>query len=198
VIARALRVQMLIVLVTIAMAPSLAFAQAASSWLDRPMTGWNEPGKALPPSDLAADARTALDRRCGSTALASSAPAAAIRSAGWVPALHLDQVLARNDIEIMAGMTAASPGCEPTLFNLFVFAGGTFAGTVSPAMMAPSRDGMAGAVRFTGADAITVEFARYTPADTECCPSSRVRVTYRIEKAGAGPVLVATDARQVR
>jgi hypothetical protein len=190
--------QMLIVLVTIAMAPGLAFAQANSNWLDRPMAGWNEPGTGLPPSGIAADARAALDRRCGSTALSSSALAAAIRSAGWVPALHLDQRLARNDIEIVAGMTAASPGCEPTLFNLFVFVGGTFAGTVSPAMMAPSRDGVAGAVRITGPDAITVEFARFAPADTECCPSSRVRVTYRIEKAGAGPTLVATDARQVR
>ena len=64
--------------------------------------------------------------------------------------------------------------------------------------MTPSRDGAAGAVRITGADTMTVEFARYMPGDAECCPSSRERVSYRIEKTGAGPTLVATDTRQVR
>ena len=64
--------------------------------------------------------------------------------------------------------------------------------------MKPSRDGAAGAVRITGDDTMTVEFARYMPGDAECCPSSRVRVSYRIEKTGAGPTLVATDTRQVR
>ena len=79
-------------------------------------------------------------------------------------------------------MTGATPGCEPLYFNLFVFVGGVFAGTVSPVMMAPTRDGAAGAVRITGADTLTVEFARYMPGDSECCPSSRVRVSYRIER----------------
>jgi hypothetical protein len=95
-------------------------------------------------------------------------------------------------------MAAATPGCSPESFNLFVFAGGVFAGTVSPAAMSPSRDGVAGAVRITGDTTLTVEFARYKPGDAECCPSSRERVSYRIEKTGAGPTLVATDTRQVR
>ena len=95
-------------------------------------------------------------------------------------------------------MAAATPGCEPTAFNLFVFVDGRFAGTFSPAPMNPSRDGAAGAVRITGVDTLTVEFARYMPDDAECCPSSRERVSYRIEKTGAGPTLVQTDARKVR
>jgi hypothetical protein len=65
-------------------------------------------------------------------------------------------------------------------------------------MMAPSRDGAAGAVRITGADTLTVEFARFMPGDAECCPSSRMRVSYKIEKTGTGPTLVPTEARQVR
>jgi hypothetical protein len=64
--------------------------------------------------------------------------------------------------------------------------------------MTPSRDRAAGAVRITGADTFTVEFARYMPDDAECCPSSRERVSYRIDKSGAGPTLVQTDARQIR
>ena len=95
-------------------------------------------------------------------------------------------------------MTAATPGCVAERFNLFVFVDGTFAGTVSPAVMTASRDRAAGAVRITGPDTITVEFARYVPGDPECCPSSRERVSYRIDKTGAGPTLVVTDTRQLR
>ena len=95
-------------------------------------------------------------------------------------------------------MSAASAGCEASVFNLFVFAAGSYAGTIAPTSMTTARDGVVGAVRLTGADALTAEFARYTPKDTDCCPSSRVRVTYRIERSGGRPVLVATDIRQIR
>ena len=152
----------------------------------------------VPSSPLSADAYLALEKRCGAPKSASPESIAALRRARWVPFLHLDQAIARNGIEIIGGMTAATPGCAPERFNLFVFAEGKFAGTAVPAAMTPSRDGAAGAVRVTGADTITVEFARYLPSDSECCPSSRERVSYRIETTGAGPTLVATGTRQVR
>jgi hypothetical protein len=151
-----------------------------------------------PASPLTADAYAALEKRCGTPKGASPESLAALRRARWVPFLHLDHVIARDGIEIVGGMSAASPGCTPELFNLFVFVGGAYAGTVSPTAMTPSRDGAAGPVRITGADTITVEFARYKPGDAECCPSSRERVSYRIEKTGAGPTLVETGTRQVR
>ena len=181
-------------------------AQAGTGWLDRPMTSWNQPSAGVPASGITADSGAALARRCGfsvplkpdTTSTPASTSTDAVRRAGWVPFLHLDQAIARDDVEVIGGMTAASPGCEPILFNLFAFAGGRFAGTVSPTPMTPSRDGAAGAVRITGTNALTVEFARYAAGDSECCPSSRVRVTYRIDKTGAGPTLIATDARQLR
>ena len=176
----------------------LLAAQLAAGWLDRPMAGWNQPTTNVPASRITADAEATLERRCGAPQSASARSVDAIRKARWVPFLHLDQTIASNDIEVIGGMTGATPGCEPLYFNLFVFVGGVFAGTVSPAMMAPSRDGTAGAVRITGADTLTVEFARYMPGDAECCPSSRVRVSYKIDKTGAGPTLIPTDARQVR
>ena len=61
----------------------------------------------------------------------------------WVTSRHLDQSLEKGDVEVIGGMTGATPGCEPTLFNLFVFLGGQFAGTVSPTRMMPFRDGAA-------------------------------------------------------
>jgi hypothetical protein len=79
-----------------------------------------------------------------------------------------------------------------------VFVAGRFAGTVSPVAMAQNRDGVAAAVRITGEDSLTTEFARFTATDTECCPSSRVRVSYRVERTATHAVLVPTDARRVR
>ena len=123
---------------------------------------------------------------------------ARVAGGGWLPFLHVDRRITRDDVEVVGGLAAAGPGCEPTVFNLFVFVGGQFAGTLSPASMRQSRDGAAGSVRLTGQDAIVAEFARYTPADSECCPSSIVRVSYRINRAGQAPVIEALQASRVR
>ena len=152
----------------------------------------------IPASPLTADVYLALEKRCGTPKAASPESITALRRARWLPYLHLDQAIARDGLEVVGGMTAATPGCEPERFNLFVFVNGSFAGTVSPAAMTPSRDRAAGAVRVTGADTISVEFASYLPGDPECCPSSRERVSYRLDKTSAGPTLVATGTRQVR
>ena len=153
-------------------------AQTGARWLDRPLTAWNRPGFSVATAPMTLDGQALLNKRCGSPTSASVASLDALRRARWVPFLHLDQAIARNDIEVAGGMTGATPGCEPESFNLFVFVDGVFAGTVSPVMMTPSRDGAAGAVRITGANTMTVEFARYGAGDPECCPSSRVRVSY--------------------
>jgi hypothetical protein len=179
-------------------ATAMLSAQPKAQWLDQRLTTWNQAGVSVPPARTTLDAQASLEKRCGSPKPVSPISSAAIRRARWVPYLHLDQPIMRNDIEVVGGMVEATPGCEATVFNLFVFAGGMFAGTVSPVTMTPSRDGAAGAVRITGADALTVEFARYAPGDAECCPSSRARVSYRIDRTGVGPTLIATDARHVR
>jgi hypothetical protein len=173
-------------------------AQAGASWLDRPMTSWNQPGRAVPVAQPGTESQGTLARRCGSSSLSSSTTAGTLRKAGWVPFLHFDRAIARDGAEVIGGMTTAGPGCEPTVFNLFVFVDGRFAGTISPAVMTQNRDGVAGAVRITRADSLTAEFARYTTKDTECCPSSRVRVTYRIERAGSQPALVPMELRTLR
>ena len=173
-------------------------AQLAAGWLDRPMAGWNQPASPVPTSRIEANSQGSLERRCSAPPTASASAVDAVRKARWVPYLHLDRAIVGNDIEVIGGMTGATQECQPLYYNLFVFVGGRFAGTVSPAMMAPSRDGAAGAVRITGPDALTVEFARFMSGDAECCPSSRLRVTYRIDKSGAGPTLVPTEVAQIR
>ena len=54
--------------------------------------------------------------------------------------------------------------------------------------MTTARDGVIGAVRIVDDTALTAEFARYTANDSECCPSSRVKVTYRIDRGQAAVV----------
>jgi hypothetical protein len=188
----------LLILVVAAMPlPPNASAQSDTSWLDRPLVAWSEAPGPVPPARAGTESQGALERRCGSSSLSASPAADAVRKAGWAPFLHFDRAIARTDLEVIGGMTAAAtPGCEPTMFNLFVFVGGKFAGTISPMVMGQGRDGVVGAVRVTGTDALTAEFARYTTKDTECCPSSRVRVTYRIERAQ--PTLVPIDLRTLR
>lgn len=175
-----------------------ALAAQASSWLDRPMARWNPAGAPVPAAPASAEAPAALARRCASLVASGSDVDAIVAKAGWVPFLHLDRRLTRDDIEVVGGMVAAGPACDPTQFHLFVFVGGRFAGTLSPSPMRTARDGVAGSVRITAQDAMTSEFARYTASDSECCPSSVVRVSYRINRAGAAAVIEATEARQVR
>ena len=181
----------------VTMAAPYSRAQSPAGWLDRPLAPWNKPGAGLPAPSSGVESSAALARRCASNAMKGSA-ADALRKAGWIPFLHQDRSITLDDIDIVGGMSAASAGCEASVFNLFVFVAGSYAGTISPAAMTTARDGVVGAVRLAGADALTAEFARYTPEDSDCCPSSRVRLTYRIERSGGRPLLVATETRQIR
>ena len=96
-------------------------------------------------------------------------------------------------------MTGGDGMCRPTGYNIFVFVGGRFAGTLSPAAMNSRDDASSGAVRILGADSLSAEFARYAAQkDALCCPSSRVTVRYRIDRAGAGPVVVPVEVRVTR
>jgi LppP/LprE lipoprotein len=190
---------LLILLVAVTLLPTTVSAQSDTSWLDRPLAAWSQAPGTVPQARAGTESQSALERRCGSSSLTASAAAEAVRKVGWAPFLHFDRAIARDDVEVVGGMTAAAtPGCEPTMFNLFVFVGGKFAGTISPIVMGQGRDGVVGTVRVNGPDAVTAEFARYTTKDTECCPSSRVRVSYRIERAGPQLTLVPVDIRTLR
>jgi len=188
---------LVVMLIATSLMPRVS-AQAGTTWLDRPMASWNQP-PTIASAQAGAESADALVRRCGSSVLSTSTTADVVRKAGWVPFLHQDRAIARDGVEVIGGMTAAAtPGCEPAMFNLFVFVDNRFAGTISPIVMGTGSDGVVGAVRITGADALTAEFARYTKSDTECCPTSRVRVTYRIERTGLQATLVPIDIRTLR
>jgi hypothetical protein len=175
---------------------SLASAQTPpASWLDRPLASWNkagDPTPAPPANPATSESRESIIKRCKLTPPRSTAAERAVDAAGWIPFWNFDQQLVREDVEIVGGMWGADGMCQPANYNIFVFVGGRFAGVLSPVPMTSRLDSSSGVVRMQPS-AITAEFARYTSADPMCCPSSHVRVSYRIERTPGRSVVVATD-----
>ena len=170
---------------------------ATSSWLDRPLANWNRIGAALPAVPIGTK-RDETIKTCDVKPPQSTAAERAVADAGWIPFLNFDQRLVQGDIEIVGGMTGADGMCRPIGYNLFVFVGGRFAGTLSPGQMNSRDDSASGAVRILGADSLSAEFSRYTEKDPLCCPSSRVTVRYRIDRSGTRPLVAPVDVRVTR
>jgi hypothetical protein len=164
-------------------APVLA---QSGAWLEGDLAAWNKAGAAVPAAGRRPQ-RDAGPNTCFANVAASPA-VTAVAAAGWLPFLHQDREVKRGRIEVVAGTSDATAACEPIDFNLFVFVDGRFAGTLSPVPMTTGKDGAVGAVRITGDDSLTAEFARYAPDGPECCPSRRVRVSYEVDMAGEAAV----------
>jgi hypothetical protein len=171
--------------------------QGPARWLDTPITNWNKAAQVVPAAPRGEEAVNAVISRCRLTPLRSSAAERAVASAGWIPFLYFDQRIVREDVEVVAGMRSADGMCRPAAYNLFVFDGGRFAGTLSPAPMTSRLDGASGAVRLP-LPGITAEFARYSSDDPLCCPSAHMTVRYRIDRTNDGPVLVPIEIRTTR
>jgi hypothetical protein len=136
----------------------------------------------------------AVISRCRLTPPGGNA-ARAVSAAGWIPFPYFGKPLAQGDVEIVGGMTGADGMCRPSGYNVFVFVGGRYAGTLSPAPMTSRLDGASGDVRLA-LPQVVVEFARYTEKDPLCCPSSRSTVSFRIDRTKTGVVVVPIDKRR--
>jgi hypothetical protein len=185
-------------LATLLIVPTAAQAKDVASWLDRPLAGWNKAGAAVPQAPVVTERREAVEKRCQFTSRRSTVAERAVDAAGWIAFLNYDQPLVREDIEIVGGMSAADGMCRPEAYNLFVFVGGRFAGVLSPFVMTSRLDGSSGAVRILSPDSLSAEFARYKEGDALCCPSSRVSVRYRIDRAPGRFVVEPIEIRTTR
>ena len=170
----------------------------AQSWLDRPLTNWNDALATIVRGVSDEETIADLAKRCSLPVRRGTAAERLLADAGWLPYLHVDREIAQRDLEILGGMTGADGMCRPVGFNVFVFVGGTLAGTLSPTLMSSRADGAIGAVRLRPDDTMSAEFARYEDSDAHCCPSSRVNVRYRIDRAGDRPVVTAVSVQRVR
>ena len=177
--------------------PVGAAQDTPASWLDRPLSNWNRAAATVPVAPATGEPIAAVISRCKLQPPESTAAERLVKSAGWIPFWNVDQQLVRDDVEIVGGMRAADGMCRPETYQLFVFVGGRFAGTLSPTPMNARQDASSGVVRLAP-PVISTEFARYSKTDPLCCPSSRVTVRYNIERTGEGPLVVPTEIRTTR
>ena len=172
-----------LIAVALLLSPQIAAQGGSQIWLDRPLANWNTGVKNFPQPPKVAEPVQKFAARCKLGVRQASPGERALADAGWLPYLHVDRQLVQGDIEIVGGMSGADGMCRPTGFNLFVFVAGQLAGTLSPVPMSSREDGSIGAVRLAPDGVIAAEFARYTEKDPLCCPSGRVGVRYRIDRA---------------
>ena len=170
-----------------------------STWLDRPLSNWNVPARAMPLAIVNGEAITDITNRCPFlTSKGSTDGERAVADSRRLPFHMFDRHILEGDVEIVGGLAGVDGMCRPVHFNVFVFVDGRFAGTLSPGEMASRTDGsISGAIRFLD-DTISAEFARYAPSDALCCPSGRVTVRYRIDRSTPSPVVVPVAVQPTR
>ena len=180
------------------LAATLSAQVPAASWLDRPLSNWNAPNRAVEKSATSGHKIADTAKRCTLPTRRETPGERALADSGWLPFHVFDKAIAERDVEIIGGLSDADGMCRPMGFNVFVFVGGKFAGTLSPVNMNSRTDGsVAGGIRLAADDSIAAEFARYTDKDALCCPSARVRVRYRIDRTGATPIVAPGSAQAV-
>jgi hypothetical protein len=179
-------------------APEAAAQSADKSWLDRPLTNWNDSAKPMPRGMPTGETVADVAKRCDLVVKRDMPGQRALADAGWLPYLHVDREIVQRDVEIVGGMAEADSMCRPMEFNVFVFVGGQLAGTLSPLPMSSRGDGEIGVVRLGPDDTIAAEFARYTNRDALCCPSSRVTVRYRIDRTKPQAAVVPVSVQVTR
>jgi hypothetical protein len=176
------------------------FAQAPEpSWLDRPLSNWNTPGRALPRAVPTNETATEMAKRCAFPPPLRGTPGEqALADAGWRPFHLFDRQIVQRDVEVVGGLAASDGMCRPLHFNAFVFVNGRLAGTLSPSDMDSRTDGSIGVARLAEDDTIAAEFARFAKTDPLCCPSARVTVRYRIDRQTTPPIVVPVSVRETR
>lgn len=186
-----------ILIALLAGATALAAQAPEPSWLDRPLVNWNTAGRAMPNANVEGESIPEILARCKFTVSRTTPGERAVADAGWLPFRVFDRKIVERDVEIIGGMSGVDGMCRPAEFNVFVFVGGTLAGTLSPLEMYSRSDSSIGAVRLAD-DAIAAEFVRYSDADPLCCPSGRVTVRYRIDRRAMPPVVLPVGTRVTR
>jgi hypothetical protein len=171
-----------------------ASAQTAA-WLDAPPRTWNQAAAPLPPAPQASAANT--DRCTSQERAPVGAEESALAAAGWRLTTYWPAVRS-GDVAVVAATAGYDGMCRPIGYQALVFAGGRYAGTLSPEPMASRTDGALtsapdGPAVTVAGDRIEARFVRYRPSDPLCCPTGgHARVSYALQRGAAGPVVAAT------
>jgi hypothetical protein len=70
--------------------------------------------------------------------------------------------------------------CRSRPYQVFVFVGGVFAGTLSPQPMDSRSDGALSRVTLESKHRLSAEYLRYAPGDALCCPSHTTNVEFEV------------------
>jgi LPXTG-motif cell wall-anchored protein len=163
-----------------------------ASWLDQPPRPWNKAGAAIPtapPARLAQQICTSKERG------ATNAEESLVARAGWRLESYWP-ILRRGNLAIVLALSDYDGMCRPLGFNAFVFASGTYAGTLSPVNLNSRTDGVFNRTPELPADGmIQAIYTRYAPTDPLCCPSRPATiVTYGLINGAIAPLTIATVA----
>jgi hypothetical protein len=162
------------------------------AWLDQAApVNWNGPRNPLPVAPPPQSAAPP-DPRCLETLRPpETAEDQQVSAAGWG---LVGQFTGGWGLRIVAGQSGFDGMCRPLSYQVFVFSGGTYAGTMSPGPMDARTDGAwQQAQIFSGGQSLSATFARYRFEDPLCCPSGSSVVTYNLDRSGVAPVLVAQN-----
>lgn len=162
-------------------------AKTAGTWLDVPLTNWNQPRGAIPkpPSPQGESPTTA---RCKDIVRKPTTPEdRAVSAAGWT--LYGSYQLF-SSTSVVSAMSSVDGMCRPLGYQEFVFVDGKFAGTLSPTPMNSRTDGALDKTYLFRASNLNAEFRRYLEKDPLCCPSRTSVVNYQLKRLQNMPVLV--------
>jgi hypothetical protein len=170
-------------------------ARADGAWLDVPLQNWNQPNQRVPHAPVVVAEPS--NPQCLTTVRpAETDEDRAVVAAGWK---LVGTFQGGFGAMVVTATTDFDGMCRPVGYQVFVFYHEGFVGTISPETMVSRSDGALQRVflspSFSAAKAPTLsaEFSRYTAQDPLCCPSRVSSVSYSIEFAEGGWVLVPTD-----
>jgi hypothetical protein len=164
-----------------------------AEWLDQAQpANWNARGAPLPAAPPPPPGWTP-DPRCEATARPPETPEdAQVAGAGWT---LFGDYRSGWGMRVVTGQANHDGMCRPLDYQVFVFASGVFAGTMSPAPMDSRSDGAwFEALIGAGGESLFASFQRYKAEDALCCPSGETEVGYRLDRAGPAPLLVPVSA----
>lgn len=92
------------------------------SWLDRPLSNWNTPGRAMPRAMPNGETIPEITKRCSYLPMIRNTPGErAVADAGWLPFHMFDRQIVQRDVEIVGGLAGVDGMCRAVDFNIFVF-----------------------------------------------------------------------------
>lgn len=162
---------------------------SGASWLDQDApAGWNAAGAPVPapPQEPSND-----EPRCRLAERPAETPEdELVTRAGW---RLFREYVGGWETKLVFGLSSYDGMCRPLAYQVFVFAKGTLAGTLSPQPMVNRADGAVQVqdVRLVlpTPDApvqVLATYSRYGSDDPLCCPSGTTQVTFALQPSSAG------------